>query len=657
VWSYQPRSPTFPSEVREGTLPPKALSAGLATLKVLHMDKRTQCIAVLAAVLGACTSRELPRIAEGSVSVVNPDGGDAMPAVGIDGTAPIADSHASGVNLPDLLWAYLGTTPNGIDAARASMDAVRKRGVTHARFVASAYWPNQMTKGKGWSADEAAYFRAFDMMLTDAGARGLRVIPSLLWNLYLFPDIAREPTSMLFRPGSASRNLAERYVSAVVKRYSNESAILFWELGNELNLLADLDVSKCTVCPGDVANACGGLAPAAGTPCKRSAADNFFSCNSCRKVSSLDQDLGQFAGAIAALIHSLDPAHPISSGHGYPRPSALHLAASPCPNCDFTPDSRAEYQSALANLHPAGLDIVSVHHYPGADAARFGDSDSAGIELLNQTVVSTAALGKQLYVGEYGELRGGSVTCEGATETCGGEPGRTATRRLLDAFVARKVPWTALWAYKFEPFCAGVPSCFTVDDTDPFMNALVAHERAYNACVGAPTGAPCPIGVCTGGACTPVTKADWTFAADASLTSWQHWTNCTGCKPETFALAAISTGTVATLSSFDLPCTGACVFPGSYVRSPLLPSTQGHAIATFKLRASAPGSKVRLFAAQSNGSEVAQSIASVPMSKDFATVSVGLDVPPTAATVGVRLDLLTPNATMEIARVTVIWEP
>src|SRR5438132_1678210 len=49
-----------------------------------------------------------------------------------------------GVNMPGLFWMYLGTAPEGPTQARAQMDSARALGITHARFVASGYWPVDM---------------------------------------------------------------------------------------------------------------------------------------------------------------------------------------------------------------------------------------------------------------------------------------------------------------------------------------------------------------------------------------------------------------------------------------------------------------------------------------------------------------------------------
>jgi hypothetical protein len=61
------------------------------------------------------------------------------------------------VNIPDLFLSYLGISPGGVAGARDEMDLTRARGFTHVRFIASGYWPADMTTGNGWPADPIAY--------------------------------------------------------------------------------------------------------------------------------------------------------------------------------------------------------------------------------------------------------------------------------------------------------------------------------------------------------------------------------------------------------------------------------------------------------------------------------------------------------------------
>jgi hypothetical protein len=430
------------------------------------------------------------------------DSPDAPPP---DARPPLPADLPIGVNIPDLLWAYLGTTHSSTasDAAgeRAIMDHARSFGFTHARFAATPYWPIDMTSGNGWVADPGAYWAAFDALVADARTRGLRLIPDILWSTNLFPDIAGEAVGELFTPGSKSRLLAEKYITELVTRYRDDDTILLWEIGNEMNLLADIDYSMCDACNGKTAD-CGNLAPVLGTPCRRTAADDFYSCDACRGVSSMQQDLGAFAASMAALIHGLDPSRKISSGDATPRPAAYHLSVSPCPSCDFTLDTEAQFRMALAQTHPAGVDVVSIHIGPSAEDARFGSTDQTGSFLVGRTKIAADLLGKTFMAGEFGEPGGATTMC-GPPMSCGGDATRAATGALLDAFVVDHIGYANVWVWEFYQFCVGVPACFSIGPSDPIAASMTTHNEAFGACTTKANGTPCPIGSCQHGTCTP----------------------------------------------------------------------------------------------------------------------------------------------------------
>ena len=76
------------------------------------------------------------------------------------------------------------------------------------------------------------------------GRLGIALVPDLLWNVFAFADLCREPLSALFNATTAStagctRAAVRSYVTQAVTRCRNSSAVLFWEVGNEWNALAD----------------------------------------------------------------------------------------------------------------------------------------------------------------------------------------------------------------------------------------------------------------------------------------------------------------------------------------------------------------------------------------------------------------------------------
>ncbi|MBI5497947.1 MAG: hypothetical protein HY904_23290 [Deltaproteobacteria bacterium] len=557
-----------------------------------------------------------------------------------------------GVNLPNILHGYLGIAPEGPAGARTNMDSARAAGFTHARFIASGYWPTDMTTGAGWVADKAAYFAAFDALVTDARARGLRLIPSLLWHLFLFPDLNNQPLSALFTPGSATRQMAEEYIRDVVTRYAGQDVILFWEIGNELNLAADLDFSTCSVCSG-ATNACGSLVPALGTPCQRTSADNFFSCHACRGVTSTAEDLGQFAGAITALIHGLDPGKPVSTGHAYPRASAWHLARSPCPACDWTADDAAQYESTLLQLHPSGVDIISVHHYPGDDARRFGSLDDFGAALVATTAEIARRAGRTLYVGEYGEPRAGTITCGSITD-CAGDAREGATRRLTAAMLEARVDYSALWAWQFHQFCAAAPTCYTVEPSDDVAAWLITHEQAAGACTSSADGAACSAGWCQAGRCTPRVLLQDDF--ETGTGGWTSWTNCSGCTAGTLSAGTRAGGATAELVSHDLPCTGGCQYPGAYALSPFYPAAPG--VVFLHVVAQASGETyVRVQFFDAADAQLGDGALNAPVAGTHHAAGMAFYAPVGTERMRVRLEVLAPNATLSLDEMRADWRP
>ena len=553
-----------------------------------------------------------------------------------------------GVNIPDLLLNYLGLSPGGVSGAQADMDAAVAQGVTFARFIASGFYAGNMTTGNGWLNNPTAYWAAFDALVADANARGLHLVPSMLWNIYLFPDMNSQPAGQLFVPGSATRVMAESYLSQVVSRYASNDTILFWEMGNEFNLLADIDVT--------------GQAGGPGGPATRTAADDIYSCNACRGVSTSQEDLGQFTSDIAALVRGLDPSRPFSSGNGYPRPAAWHLGYSPCPACDWTPDSPSEYQQALAQISPVGVDLVSVHHYPGPDNQRFGSPDPMGIDLLAETQSIVQGMGRQLYVGEYGQPGTGSPTCGSTTTDCaampfGGDGTFAVTRRVMDALVFDQVPYASLWAWDFFQLCATVPTCYTVTPTDPLAAALTQHDQATWACIDAGEGSACPLGACAGGICTP--QAVWSTNFSDGGSAWINWTNCSSCTSGTMQVAAVTDGGSAMglqLVSNDLPCSGTCMFPGVYALSLAQPASPGHALVSFVGSTNAAQGDLRFIPEDGAGHDLGSQTAAFPTSFDQ-TAALWMTLPTGTVQVQARLELLTPSSGLDLQSVNVVLEP
>jgi hypothetical protein len=89
---------------------------------------------------------------------------------------------------------------------------------------------------------------------------GCSVILSIFWNLWMFADLNNDPLrAMLTNASSSSHQACVAFTATLVQRYSSSPVIVVWEIGNEHNLVTDLD------CAGQT----WGCAPQMGTPAGR----------------------------------------------------------------------------------------------------------------------------------------------------------------------------------------------------------------------------------------------------------------------------------------------------------------------------------------------------------------------------------------------------
>lgn len=160
-----------------------------------------------------------------------------------DCPAGLTDYGGVGVNLYDAFWCgaeAMGVPCNYRDAL-AAMRSLAASGLRFFRFFASLWGPKQIH----WLRSPKQHWAAFDRMLDDAQKLGLYAVPSIgaeswheVHNRAHNDSGARRETlnDLVTNRSSAARALARRYTSEVVRRYASHPVVLFWELGNELNL-------------------------------------------------------------------------------------------------------------------------------------------------------------------------------------------------------------------------------------------------------------------------------------------------------------------------------------------------------------------------------------------------------------------------------------
>ncbi len=218
---------------------------------------------------------------------------------------------------------------------------------------------------------------------------------------------------------SRTRLAIKAYHQDFVSRFKASPAILFWELGNEMNLF--FDGCAYDKSPGAFVSTLEGLA---------------------------------WIRDATGYIKAIDPERPVNSGMGTPRSRAKGLMSTPgggaacvtpsnpkgdcAAACTTVPaDTEADFVDVL-KLYYADADIFTAHFY--GCAAPYGNlswcDDPASTAPLDVFVATATALGKPLYVGEFGPYNG---NWSGANS-----PGRA----LLVGMAGSGVPLSTLWAFE-----------------------------------------------------------------------------------------------------------------------------------------------------------------------------------------------------------------
>jgi hypothetical protein len=324
-----------------------------------------------------------------------------------------------GVNIPDLFERFLRGEE---ESAKAALHSAQLAGVRFVRCWGTTWG----AEGFGtFEKEPTRWFAAFDRMLEVAAAERIRVVPSLLFNPNMIPDYVRRMTGReehivdYLKPGSASNALAVRYVTAIVERYKNEPRVLFWEIGNEYNLEADLSAQH-----------------------KPRPANQIPTSDHIR----------DFLVQIATLIKRLDKNHLVTSGNADMRPAAWHLRQAMLANrekpnphdypMDWRKDSFRQYAEMLAFFNPLPLDIISVHQYPpGKETPDWIVENDDYAFVLPWTRTASDEIGRPLFVGEFAQK-----IFEDGKENRG-----LWTRDFLKRMEMDSAPVGALWAWDFRP--------------------------------------------------------------------------------------------------------------------------------------------------------------------------------------------------------------
>lgn len=368
-----------------------------------------------------------------------------------------------GLNKFDLAQQYLGKSSGGDGspewmrleramAAKAIADA-HQLGVKFFRVSITGYAP--ATHGATgdldlWIKDPDRYWTVMDTMMADLRRSDIRLVATLMFSSVQFPAMTGETTGDLFRrPSSRSWQLLAKYVTEFVTRYRGNGIIMFYEMANELNLSADIDLlSYCKV---------------------------KQKLEACAVMTNFTTDeLDAFSARFTGLIKSLDPSALVTSGYAVPRAAAEHLRRHPATagKVDWTQDSPEELAANLALIHKS-FDIISVHLYPSEENGRF--NSATPVDVLSVIKRTADKIGKPLFIGEFGDL---------AIRTAG--PG-SFVDRTLDEVVQLHVPYSALWVWEFyqrKPYLT-YDNPATMSNLEPgYTDRILAHLVATNKKLG-----------------------------------------------------------------------------------------------------------------------------------------------------------------------------
>lgn len=407
-------------------------------MRPLCLSKGSSSLHLPTALLLSCVLLHPPQPAAAATTTntdpavcVAPDG----PAVA---TAPSASAcppgtlslTAVGVNIFDALWdgwdpnqppvGPMPPVPDNLTSSLRALDDARAYNFTLVRMFASPYrwfardWRNLT------AAEVDAYFAPVDAVVARAELLGLRLVPSLGYGSSgSGPSNPARLTNETYRdlitqPTSSVRQMLFKYAHDFVTRYAASPAILMWELGNELNLEADL-------CPDAHSG--------------RTAGDVF-------STSEAMVFLQDYRAAVRAADHRQ---RLVNTGVSSPRPASYHMMTQPCGSPDYwTPDSSNE-TAAMLRLYAANQDLLSMHFYGCVDGAVYtfcnGSTDMSLFALAQSVARETAT---PLYVGEFGAGNHGPNDGYNAT----GSAGAMYAAAAAGAIAALRIPLASLWAWE-----------------------------------------------------------------------------------------------------------------------------------------------------------------------------------------------------------------
>jgi hypothetical protein len=375
-------------------------------------------------------------------------------SISVSGTRPLPNS-AIGLNAFPLFVQYLGISQGNTDyqderhrrvskaMARKSIISASEIGTKYLRVMVSGFYSPTLDV---LNNDPSAFWSAMDELMAEFKANDMKIIPSLGWHIYQFPDYFGETISdYIGDPNSRSYLLYTQFISDFVTRYKDQDVVLFYEIGNEYNLHAD-------IIPSHTLN----NEPYTGR----------FST----------AQLSNFQKRIANHIRALDPAGMVGSGNSVPRPSAYHLMLQPAfspEGPDWTPDSFDQFKQYVKILEE-GVDIISMHMYNGAPGnnTRFGITGENSAEIVSYMNEAVEETGKLFFMGEFGD----------SDPHVSVDSNAVFTRNMFNKITELDIPFSAPWIWDFYQFNTYEKNEFTIEQG--FTDLLIEKYKEANVNMG-----------------------------------------------------------------------------------------------------------------------------------------------------------------------------
>ena len=318
---------------------------------------------------------------------------DGFASVSISGCPDGNVFRIASANAFNILWSVW--TPTGVphpphlgnwSTSFQTLEQLHANNLTFARVFGSPWgWKDILL----WQTSPLNYWQNMSKVLEKAKALGVRLHISITPTLQQFAIAANCSGIRELITNTSNRScyvFVKKYVQEMVSRYKDDSTVLTWGMGNELNLQAD------------------------GCSYNKSASEYFST-----------DEMMEFSRRYVSWVKEIDPKRPLGSDMGLARTRAKHLAGIPgggracvsptnpkgdCEdNCTAVPrDTLQDFKEMMAILSEP-FDFVSAHIYgcyPPFARFSFCDGDNTSIAPLKAAKEVADRLGKPLFVGEFG---------------------------------------------------------------------------------------------------------------------------------------------------------------------------------------------------------------------------------------------------------------